>query len=643
MDKNIIRKQLTERFLSEAATPGIDMVKKMKKEETKVNTDGVKAIEKDMASYEKTLKQEDENNNTMPVNKFNYTDDNEKTYHDEMEILNGQEMIEYTSEPGEGFVEKAKEGIEGSSRMGNAIGGNAEETFGASSDDFGKNLVKRVKSSSEKRADAEIQTYGMGDVQIPTGRKVQTAITAVGAKTPKGDTTKLNKTSSPKVKTVNETITPNKQTKESMKRLKFKKEFNGVGNALKLIPESYRVDKKEFEMTDGNESYRIRWEGNLSEGNAVVLMASDKKMVNEDISRMKALFNYKSESTLGLVKGNARLDENAAFADVFAKTKKLLGESEDIESVKAETKEPDGSGIAQAPEAKKHVKGSANQKKDGTAPAAKTGDLDKVVKQAPEAKKHVEGSVSNSKENMVKNPTEAPFEDADVNQAPEAKAHVETKKGTKLAKKAPIVKENEEIGDEDEAEVEDTFYKSDDEDSSSDSEPSALDIKSEPIPAIAGGEEEEEDIVVPPPSKVGGPKLMVSKSTGQHFIMVGKNPIPCPEHLVTLAKKNPQSALDKMEDEAEMAGGEDELDEGWFDRKSPEEIKKAGMEAINAHPVKKKTYAELVQNYPDRVEKYLLFVGKNPTIKYISWDNAKNDFISSGNFSVASGEGTAGK
>jgi hypothetical protein len=80
-----------------------------------------------------------------------------------------------------------------------------------------------------------------------------------------------------------------------LKRLKFKSAFNGLGNALKLIPESYRTDNKVFEMTDGNESYKIRWEGSLNEGKAVVLMASDNKLVNEDINRMKALFGYKSQ------------------------------------------------------------------------------------------------------------------------------------------------------------------------------------------------------------------------------------------------------------------------------------------------------------------------------------------------------------
>jgi hypothetical protein len=113
-----------------------------------------------------------------------------------------------------------------------------------------------------------------------------------------------------------------KQIKETMKRLKFNKEFNGFGNALKLIPESYKVDKKVFEMTDGNEHYRIRWEGSINEGSAVILMASDKNLVNEDMDRMKRLMGYKSQETLGTVKGKERITENAKFNDIWNKTKK---------------------------------------------------------------------------------------------------------------------------------------------------------------------------------------------------------------------------------------------------------------------------------------------------------------------------------
>jgi hypothetical protein len=182
-----------------------------------------------------------------------------------------------------------------------------------------------------------------------------------------------------------------KQTqKESMKRLKFKQEFNGVGNALKMIPESYRVDNKVFEMTDGNESYTMRWEGTLSEGRAVVLTASDKTMINEDMQKMKHLMGYKSQDTLGLVKGKSRIEENATFGKIWDKTK-LLMEAEDIEGKKAPEKKTDEK-VAQAADAKKHVEGSVSTDKGTKAPKAKTGSadsLEKVKSQAPEAKKHV--------------------------------------------------------------------------------------------------------------------------------------------------------------------------------------------------------------------------------------------------------------
>jgi hypothetical protein len=188
----------------------------------------------------------------------------------------------------------------------------------------------------------------------------------------------------------------NPQIKESMKRLRFKNEFKGLGNALKLIPEAYKVDSKVFEMTDGNETYKIRWEGSLSEGKAVILTAADKKLVNEDITRMKQLFGYKSQDTLGLVKGNARLDENKAFSDVWAKTRALMTESEDIESVKAGEGNWDEE-TKSAPEASKHIEGSTSTDKGMKAPKAKEGELDDAVSHAAEAKKHVEGSVSSEK------------------------------------------------------------------------------------------------------------------------------------------------------------------------------------------------------------------------------------------------------
>ena len=724
MDKNIIKKHLADKFLKEDSTPGITMASKMKKEETKINNDGVKAIDKDMAAYDKTLKQENPDNNKMATNKFNYVDDAEKTYHDELEIMNGQEMIEYRSEPGSEFTEKAKEAIEGSSRMGNEKGGNAEEAWGSASDKFGKDLTKRIKDSSKKRADAEIQTYGMGDVQIPTGNKVQTARTAVTNFTkPKGDTTTAGQpvqkvSDKQKIKTVkeNESITP-KQTKESMKRLRFKKEFNGVGNALKLIPESYKIDKKEFEMTDGNENYRIRWEGNLTEGKAVVLLASSKNLVNEDINRMKALFNYKSESTLGLVKGKERLNENEAFADVYAKTKKLLGEEEEIEDVKPEKEAPfEEAGITVAPEAKKDIEGSVPTEKKTNAPEPKKGPWEEAgkkgassdkgtqapkpkegpweeaktgtvkegekiesvkpkkgpfeeagIKQAPEAKKHVEGSVPTDKKTNAPAPkagTEDGLDNA-VDQAPEAKKDISTKKATATTKaktkeiakdvvtekvevvvekknpKTEIVKEEDESDlDDDGGEEEtsaDAFLKADTEDNGpdDDAEPDPNAVKSEPVPPIAGAEDDEAPIP-PVPSKAGAAKLMFSPSAQKHYIMVNKRPTECPEKFVALiktGKMTPETALTKIQDELEFApvsddSGEEGVEEGLFS-KSPEKIKKIGMDAINMHPVKKKVYNQLLGQDAAKAEKYVMFVGNNPDAKQINWDEKIQNFVDS--------------
>src|ERR1035441_2079512 len=100
MDKNIIKRHLTERFLTEASSseePAISMANKMKKENGKVNKDGVKAIDKDMSAYDKDLKKKEKGTSTMAVNKFNATDDFQKTYHDEMEIRSEEHTSELQS------------------------------------------------------------------------------------------------------------------------------------------------------------------------------------------------------------------------------------------------------------------------------------------------------------------------------------------------------------------------------------------------------------------------------------------------------------------------------------------------------------------------------------------------------------------
>lgn len=458
MDKKNIKDLLKKTFVSEADTPpGLAIAKQMRNKSGKVNKDGLKDVNKKVADFEKGVKK-DANNAEMPQNKFNYADDFQKDYHDQMEILNGMEMVKYDSIPEEQFVNRALEGIEGSSEMGNNPdwANVVPKQQGFSGPEFGKELVRRIKNSVKLRGEETpaVDLRGKDIQELPTKMRGDngskpTAYTkgVIPGKNLK-ESTEINQNNKPK------------QIKESMKRLTFKNEFKGLGNALKLIPEGYKVDTKEFEMTDGNETYRFRWEGNLSEGKAVVLMASDKNLVTEDITRMRQLFDYKSQDTLGLVKGNARIDENRIFNDIWAKTKNLM-EGEDIENSKADEK-PWEKEKKSSSEASAHVQGSVAKDKKTEAPKPKEGEWEETTKKAPEATAHVssgKGTTLGAKpkegnwedvsggEKMMEieapQPKEGEWEQISVPQAPEAKAHVEGSVSTDKGTQAPKPKEGE--------------------------------------------------------------------------------------------------------------------------------------------------------------------------------------------------------
>jgi len=300
MDKNIIKKHLT--LLSEDKKPvGLSSTEKVQAQSKKSNDANQKDVAKEMKAYEEPLKPEGE-----PVKYEN--GEKEETYHNEMEIMNGQEMIDYDNDPGTKFQERAEKAIAGDPTMGNSgewANVVTADQAGFTGPEFGKNLVKSIKSSKKKRDAADIDNHYDNET------------TSISAK----NSIKNNNNATFKKGSLAE------NKKEKMKRLVFKKEFKGIETALKMIPESYKTDGKEFHMTDGNEKYEIKWEGNLTEGRAVVLKASDKNLMTEDMAKMKHLMGYSSKETLGTVRGAARLDENARFNDVLNKTKNLLSEN----------------------------------------------------------------------------------------------------------------------------------------------------------------------------------------------------------------------------------------------------------------------------------------------------------------------------
>jgi len=85
--------------------------------------------------------------------------------------------------------------------------------------------------------------------------------------------------------------------KKKMKRLNFKNKFTTDNDMLQLIPENYKTDDHTFLMTDSNKIYKVRWDGTLKEG--TILGYKNKTQINEDIQKMKKLYNYDYSDSMG--------------------------------------------------------------------------------------------------------------------------------------------------------------------------------------------------------------------------------------------------------------------------------------------------------------------------------------------------------
>jgi len=116
----------------------------------------------------------------------------------------------------------------------------------------------------------------------------------------------------------------NKKLKENkkMKRVRYKTEFKSIEDALTKVPNQLKENNEVFEMTDGNKTIQVRWEGTLEEGMAVPLTEVDNTLISEDISKMKNLMGYKSEKTIGTPTANNRVSENKTFRDLLSTAKK---------------------------------------------------------------------------------------------------------------------------------------------------------------------------------------------------------------------------------------------------------------------------------------------------------------------------------
>jgi len=62
--------------------------------------------------------------------------------------------------------------------------------------------------------------------------------------------------------------------------------------------------------------------------------------------------------------------------------------------------------------------------------------------------------------------------------------------------------------------------------------------------------------------------------------------------------------------------------------------KNKAIEIIESHPMKNKLYQNLLKTNPEKAEKLLQFIMKNPNVTYFTWNTTENKFVVSGYLSM---------
>ena len=320
MDKDIImlKSDLIKLVKEESKPKGLTDTERIQKQSKAINKDYYKKTAKKVEDTTKTNLDKVDSDITPPKRELDK---------DEEEIANmthglGMEDLVYDSVVDDTFKDRQKKAIEGDSSMGNKTyegewdpetgsgNGNTEEVWGASG---GKKTGEAITKTAKKRKEIEDKI------------EPQTQFGKVVTKNPnyKGKTVGQGK------QIASEAKIKNSKTKKTMKKLNFKKPLENIVIAKGLIPENYKTNDNVFIMSDGTHSYKIKWEGNLTEGKAIELSSENKTLMTEEMLKIKHLMGYKSndKNISGIVKGNERIDENKIFFDTLSKKKTLIKES----------------------------------------------------------------------------------------------------------------------------------------------------------------------------------------------------------------------------------------------------------------------------------------------------------------------------
>jgi len=85
------------------------------------------------------------------------------------------------------------------------------------------------------------------------------------------------------------------------------------------VPTRIKIDETRFSITDGENTYKLIWEGDLETGEPVITNFKNNQLVSEDIEKMKHLWGFKPKEDKKIIKEEAENIFKKMFRDVKPK------------------------------------------------------------------------------------------------------------------------------------------------------------------------------------------------------------------------------------------------------------------------------------------------------------------------------------
>jgi hypothetical protein len=91
---------------------------------------------------------------------------------------------------------------------------------------------------------------------------------------------------------------------------------NQIMKLVEKLPSRVKIDETVFVITDGENTYKLIWEGEEHNGEATIKNFRNNQMVNEDIQKMKHLWDFNTKEKYEF-KNNITENGDEAFKRIF--------------------------------------------------------------------------------------------------------------------------------------------------------------------------------------------------------------------------------------------------------------------------------------------------------------------------------------